>query len=193
MRCCCSGLRRVSGSLASQRRKDITPEIRPDFSAARARPLTLLGLIIGFSFSMATARYDLRRSYEAAEAAAIGTVDQRADLVPPANAVEIRRPLRRYTDLRIEFFRAGREDEIQKIDAEVATLQKRMWELASRPRDRAAELSDCAGGDRDEQTFLPPKATRRRPCAAVSRRWPGACCSPSRCSSMRCWGTEPGR
>jgi len=121
------------GSLASQRRQDITPEIRPDFSAVQGAILTLLGLIIGFSFSMATARYDLRRSYEAAEAGAIGTVDLRADLVPTANAAEIRRRLRRYTDLRIEFFRARREDEIQKIDAEAATLQRRMWELTVRP------------------------------------------------------------
>ena len=35
--------------------------------------LTLLGLIIGFSFSMATGRYDQRKNCEAQEANAIGT------------------------------------------------------------------------------------------------------------------------
>ena len=39
---------------------------------AEAATLTLLGLIIGFSFSMATTRYDLRKTYEEAEANAIG-------------------------------------------------------------------------------------------------------------------------
>ena len=39
----------------------------------QAATLTLLGLIIGFSFSMAIGRYDLRRTYEEAEANAIGT------------------------------------------------------------------------------------------------------------------------
>jgi hypothetical protein len=32
-----------------------------------AATLTLLGLILGFSFSMATTRYDLRKNYEEAE------------------------------------------------------------------------------------------------------------------------------
>ena len=44
-----------------------------------AATLTLLGLIIGFSFSMATSRYDQRRNYEEAEANAIGTGYVRAD------------------------------------------------------------------------------------------------------------------
>ncbi len=36
--------------------------MRPDFGTVLAATLTLLGLIIGFSFSMATARYDLRKT-----------------------------------------------------------------------------------------------------------------------------------
>jgi hypothetical protein len=43
--------------------------------------LTLLALIIGFSFSMAVSRYDQRKSYEEAEANAIGTEYARADLL----------------------------------------------------------------------------------------------------------------
>ncbi len=35
---------------------------RPDFGTVLAASLTLLGLIIGFSFSMATGRYDLRKT-----------------------------------------------------------------------------------------------------------------------------------
>jgi hypothetical protein len=38
-----------------------------------AATLTLLGLIIGFSFSMAINRYDQRKNYEEAEVNAIGT------------------------------------------------------------------------------------------------------------------------
>ena len=51
-------------------------------TSVQAAALTLLGLIIGFSFSMATGRYDLRKSYEEAEANAIGTEYVRADLLP---------------------------------------------------------------------------------------------------------------
>ena len=48
-------------------------EARDDFGVILAAALTLLGLIVGFSFSMATNRYDLRKSLEEAEANAIGT------------------------------------------------------------------------------------------------------------------------
>jgi len=41
---------------------------RQDFGIVIPATLTLLGLIIGFSFSMATNRYDQRKNYEEAEA-----------------------------------------------------------------------------------------------------------------------------
>ena len=44
--------------------------------------LTILGLIIGFTFSMAIGRYEQRKNYEEAEANAIGTEYVRADLLP---------------------------------------------------------------------------------------------------------------
>jgi len=46
------------------------------------------GLLIGFTFSMAVSRYDLRKNYEEAEANAIGTEYVRADLLPEADAQE---------------------------------------------------------------------------------------------------------
>jgi hypothetical protein len=47
--------------------------------------LTLLALIIGFSFSMAVTRYDQRKNTEQ-EANAIGTEYVRADLLSPVDA-----------------------------------------------------------------------------------------------------------
>lgn len=41
---------------------------REDFGIVLAATLTLLALIIGFSFSMATSRYEHRKNYEEAEA-----------------------------------------------------------------------------------------------------------------------------
>src|SRR5437588_11598689 len=46
---------------------------REDFSVVLGATLTLLALLIGFSFSMAVSRYDQRKNYEEAEANAIGT------------------------------------------------------------------------------------------------------------------------
>ena len=61
--------------------------------------LTLLGLIIGFSFSMAISRYDQRKVYEEAEANAIGTEYVRADLLPAGDAARVRALLRDYKRL----------------------------------------------------------------------------------------------
>lgn len=72
-----------------------------DLSTVQGAALTLLGLIIGFSFSMAVGRYDLRKNYEAAEANAIGTEYLRASLLPATEASRIRALLKSYADQRI--------------------------------------------------------------------------------------------
>src|ERR1700721_925778 len=69
-------------------REQLSEDERTDFGVVQAATLTLLGLIIGFSFSMATARYDLRKGYEESEANAIGTEYVRADLLGPAEAAQ---------------------------------------------------------------------------------------------------------
>lgn len=83
----------VSLSLASaasawlrRRNSSMNEEQKDDLSLILAASLTLLALIIGFSFSMATNRYDQRKNFEEAEANAIGTEILRADLLPPADA-----------------------------------------------------------------------------------------------------------
>jgi len=50
---------------------------------------------------MAVVRYDLRKTYEEAEANAIGTEYVRAGLLPAADAAQVQVQLRNYTDLRI--------------------------------------------------------------------------------------------
>ena len=80
-------------------------DLRSDFGVVQAATLTLLGLIIGFSFSMATGRYDLRKGYEESEANAIGTEYVRADLLPPAEeGPRMKALLREYTAQRLRFY-----------------------------------------------------------------------------------------
>src|SRR3954447_11649061 len=77
---------------------------RGDFSIVLGATLTLLGLLIGFSFSMAISRYDQRKNYEEAEANAIGTEYVRADLLPAGDAAEVRALLKKYLDQRLVFY-----------------------------------------------------------------------------------------
>jgi hypothetical protein len=61
------------GSTVLRRRGGLEEAAREDFGVILAATLTLLGLIIGFSFSMAVGRYDQRKNYQEEEANAIGT------------------------------------------------------------------------------------------------------------------------
>jgi hypothetical protein len=66
------------GDLLRNRVIPLKEEGREDFSVVLSATLTLLALLIGFSFSMAVSRYDQRKNYEEAEANAIGTEYVRA-------------------------------------------------------------------------------------------------------------------
>jgi len=100
---------------------------RTDFGTVLATTLTLNGLIIGFTFSMAIGRYELRKNYEEAEANAIGTEFVRADLMPAADAAQVRELLRVYVDQRLAFYAAGSEQEVRKINTRTAQLQAQLW------------------------------------------------------------------
>jgi hypothetical protein len=109
------------------RKRPMEESVREDFGVVLAATLTLLGLIIGFTFSMAISRYDQRKNYEEAEANAIGTEYVRADLLPPVDATKVRGLLRNYLDQRILFYGARDEDRLRQIDATTVQLQNDLW------------------------------------------------------------------
>lgn len=98
-----------------------------DFTLVIGAALTLLGLLIGFTFSMATSRYDQRKNYEEEEANAIGTEYLRVDLIPAVNAASLRDMLKRYLELRISFYRAHEKPEEARIDTDTTHLQLQLW------------------------------------------------------------------
>jgi len=104
-----------------------------DFGLILAAALTLLGLIIGFSFSMAVTRYDQRKNYEEAEANAIGTEYVRAELLPAADAAQLRTLLLKYLDQRILYYTTRDEQRLAQIDAATAQLQDELWSAVREP------------------------------------------------------------
>jgi hypothetical protein len=69
------------GDFVRSRRRPAKEDELADLDIVQTAILTLLALIVGFSFSMAVSRYDQRKNYEEAEANAIGTEYLRADLL----------------------------------------------------------------------------------------------------------------
>jgi hypothetical protein len=123
---------RVGASMSGRKRK-LDEGIREDYSLILAAALTLLGLIIGFSFSMAVSRYDQRKNYEEAEANAIGTEYVRADLLPAEDAAKVRALLANYLDQRILYYRTSEGQTLQQINARTAELQTELWSAVQAP------------------------------------------------------------
>src|SRR5271169_4446394 len=121
------------GVLFRNRQLEMEEGVRQDLDLIVAATLTLLGLIIGFSFSMAIGRYDQRKNYEEAEANAIGTEYLRADLLPATEAARVRALLIDYLDQRVLFYRTRDEQDLQQINAHTAQLQAELWSAVRAP------------------------------------------------------------
>lgn len=121
-----------TGDLLRRKVRPIARDERTDFDTVLASTLTLLALIIGFSFSMAVSRYDQRKTNEEAEANAIGTEYARTDLLPAGDAMTVRDLLRRYVKQRILFYE-GSEAAIGTSSGDTRKLQTELWSAVVRP------------------------------------------------------------
>jgi hypothetical protein len=116
-----------------RKRWSLTEDERQDFGLITTATLTLLGLIIGFTFSMAINRYDQRKNFEQAEASAIGTEYVRADLLPATDAARVRALLRDYLDQRVSFYEIRGNSRFVQLDARTAQLQTDLWSAVRAP------------------------------------------------------------
>jgi hypothetical protein len=121
------------GAYFRKRRPKPEEGVREDYGVILAATLTLLGLIIGFSFSMASSRYDQRKTYEEAEANAIGTEYVRADFLPTADRERAHALLRDYLDQRVLFYETREVRQLQDINAATAQLQTDLWAAVQAP------------------------------------------------------------
>jgi len=121
------------GATWLRRQRVMQADEREDFGVVLAATLTLLGLIIGFSFAMAISRYDQRKNLEEGEANAIGTAYVRADLLPAADAAKLRSLLKNYVDQRLLFYITDDAKTIAEINARTVQLHKELWASVRAP------------------------------------------------------------
>src|SRR5215472_3094266 len=111
--------------LARSRKKPVEEK---DSGTVRSAVLALLGLLLGFSFAIAGARYEARRELLVEEANSIGTTARRAELLPQSHASNVVRFLREYVPLRIEAHREAQFSErFATLRQRTAELQDRLW------------------------------------------------------------------
>jgi hypothetical protein len=114
------------GSYLTTKLEPVTEEERKDLDLIIGASLTLLALIIGFSFSMAVSRYDQRKLYEENEANAIGSEYSRMNLLPAADAAKGRQLLGEYLNQRMLFYTATDSRQLDAVRAETAKLEGEM-------------------------------------------------------------------
>lgn len=115
------------GIVLRSRAQDMDQESREDFTVVQGATLTLLGLVIGFTFSMAISRYDQRKIYEEEEANAIGTEFLRVEMLPAANVARTRDLLKKYLEQRIEFYETYDASALEQLNRNITRLQTDLW------------------------------------------------------------------
>jgi len=135
------------GARLRGRRPEANDGAQADFSFILSAALTLLGLIVAFTFSMAVGRYDLRKNCEEQEANAIGTEYARADLLPAEQAAKVRGLLRSYVEQRTSYYVTHDAARLRQIDAQTARLQAELWSaVASASAQPTAATALVVGG-----------------------------------------------
>ena len=119
------------GHFYRRRGKPLEGAERADFNTVLGANLTLLALLIGFSFSMSVSRYDERKTLEEREANAITVEYERASLLPAPQAKAMRDLLAKYLDVRIRFYQETDEARLVEVDAETTKLEDDLWSQVS--------------------------------------------------------------
>jgi hypothetical protein len=122
-----------AGFRLGRRIRTKTPQTpKSELGVVEAGILALLGLLLGFTMSMAVVRYEARRHLVLEEANAIGTSYLRTRLLPAPEGTEIAHLLREYVDLRLQY--AAIRDDLDRLHAireQTARLQNEFWNRAA--------------------------------------------------------------
>src|SRR5690348_15490523 len=118
---------KVGIAIRSRRPDFLDEDKRADFTVIQAATFTLLGIIIGFSFSMSVSRYDQRKDYEEEEANAIGTEYLRVELLPGADAAAAQAQLKKYLDQRIAWYVTRDPGQLAQINRDTGNVGADLW------------------------------------------------------------------
>jgi hypothetical protein len=116
------------GYRVGRRKVEEHPTAHDGIGTIEAAIFALLGLLLGFSFSGATARFDARRQLIIAEANAIGTAYLRLDELPAPDQPEMRQLFHEYVDARLDAYaRIPDMRAFYQGVAQAGKLQHQIW------------------------------------------------------------------
>jgi hypothetical protein len=120
------------GSWIGQNRRAVVESESKTLTVLEGALLTLFGLLIGFTFSMAVSRYDLRKSLAVQEANAVGTTWLRTGLLPEPQRTEEQNLLRAYVQQRLFYHKTfHKRHELQDTVEQTEKIRDSLWAIAS--------------------------------------------------------------
>ncbi len=121
----------VGGQLRKHRVQTLEQE-SSTFKTLESAVLALLGLLLGFTFSMGVGRYDQRKNLEIAEANYLANAWLRTATLPEPTRSTEQTLMRQYVPFRLQFLSAGTsEPRIEESLQAAAGLQAQMWHDAA--------------------------------------------------------------
>ncbi len=118
--------------LGRWKRSTVDEDDKSQIITIQGAMLGLLALLLGFTFSMSMSRFELRKQQVLEESNAIGTTYLRAQLMPEPARKEVSNLLRRYVEVRLQFYRADMEGQkFQNAVDQTERLQLELWSRAS--------------------------------------------------------------
>ena len=110
-----------------------TPDkTKSQITTVEAAILGVLGLLLGFTMSMAVSRFEARKQLVLDEANAIGTSCLRTELLPAPERSEIASLLRQYINVRVQYGTAGNDlPRLDSLHTQTVRLQNLIWARAT--------------------------------------------------------------
>ena len=147
------------GYRLGKRRLARSGELPSGVGASEASIFGLMGLLIAFTFSGATSRFEARRHLLTEEANAIGTAYLRLDLLPATAQPELRRMMRAYVEARLAGGQGGDDIRLQNVIWDAAQASCRQPDAAG----AACQLALPALNDMIDITTTRAVAARNHP------------------------------
>ena len=118
-------------------RGPLDPSVQLQYNIVQSSTLGLIALVLGFSFSVAAARYDSRRGLLADEVNAIGTSYLRSALLNSTDEGRYRETLREYTAQRIRYYASPSDwDRDPRNEAHLDALEAKLFAIAATNENR---------------------------------------------------------
>jgi hypothetical protein len=106
-------------------------QTKPLVATVEAAMLGVLGLLLGFTMSMAVTRFEVRKQLVLDEANAIGNSCLRTELLPAPEGNEMASILREYINMRVQYGTTGNDPErLDSLRKQTVLLQDEFWKRA---------------------------------------------------------------